>query len=219
METSIKNIIENAIQGALNIFVKTPFRFFNEADAVTYIVRNLAANIDEKSLDTEKHGVVRVHQGYPASCFGTDGYFDIVVLNPEFIQQNIEITSNLARPDEDDRQVNLCGKKTFDAIIEVKFLYEAPGRHEAITHDFDKLNKTQENADGVYFIYFQRLLKKGENWPNQLQFIEQHYESKTFENIQTYIAVGISENPEYLKIVNSCKQRDLSNLHVVFSNV
>lgn len=63
------------------------------------------------------------------------------------------------------------GSMPFVAVIEFKFLYEAPGRKGQIKNDIAKLKEVAKHSDYCCLIYMQRLLVKEKNWPKHLESI------------------------------------------------
>jgi hypothetical protein len=171
----IQTAISEAAEELFNQFEVRPFDFFNERDSISRflaILRRKHPEIWESQINHSDQIFSLLHEEYPIPTFvesTNPGRYDIVILNEDYIKGNSDY--NLSRPGQ-DREVYLPPTGiAFKAVIEFKFLYESPGRIDAIEQDLNKLDKVSKHTEYCCFIYMQRLLRNVERWNDHVMAV------------------------------------------------
>lgn len=169
--------ILNAKQELFNQFRERPYDFFNERDAISRflaILQPKCKEIFEPLMKPPAHLFSMLHEEYPIPQFVKNpfrGRYDIVILNETYIQENLKTPYELSRPGDKRRPKEPKGSKAFHAVIEFKFLYEAPGRKDEIESDLIKLEKVKAYTEYCCLIYLQRLIENKTSWENHEKWI------------------------------------------------
>jgi hypothetical protein len=179
-------ILDNLVKTFAGDFIKYPYRWFTEADAVSEFRCRLLDKNNELGWNPIVHDgkeIELVHQEYPTPFSRESrafGEYDITILKPEYIKSN-DINS-IAKPDPKTSKK----QSIFHAVFEFKLCYKSfsPQRNEAVKKDFFKLTSSKDFADHRYLIYLQRyLLKSITNWQDNFHTKSGLYEM-AFESFQ-----------------------------------
>ncbi len=149
--TILQRQIETALLQLSQEFLDDPYRYFTEADAVSRCRQLLELN-DELGKDyrtKDGHRIRLIHQEYPTifryagdqplieTPEGRRGHYDLVVLNPDFIEANSaeSITNRLLKNSVPDQE------RSFVAVFEFKLSYRGwnSGAYKNVTKDLQKL--------------------------------------------------------------------------------
>lgn len=117
----IEEAIEEALVCLVDYFIKSPFAFFTEADAVAHFRQLLILKMPalrEHHETQDKIKVSLVHNEY--NRFSDEkGRYDMVVLNPEFVNKcSLEEIANVNKKTRKKPKDNLI---PLDAAFEFKF--------------------------------------------------------------------------------------------------
>jgi hypothetical protein len=165
---SIQDIMEGAISQLAEEFLREPYRFFTEADAVARFHQLLddvpALNITFETADGHKTGLC--HREYPTFFRFSDknpterlkspasrGHYDTVILNPEFVTAHPAITVA-------NRDISAPRDKSilpFRAVVEFKLdnIGWSAGRTRGAIVELGKLELTKESPLR-YFVVLMR---------------------------------------------------------------
>ena len=189
--------IERCIKILSEKFRKWPYNFFTESDAHSYLYYsffrygNRAIKITYPSKNPIERTVL-IHREYPtffrysqkalerryALCeaFGTCGHYDMVVLNPSFVE-NHEIQAVISK-DNRIRQTIKYEDFHLLAAIEFKLLHKPLGQalKDEIKKDFVKLSWALETrqARDAYMLIFNRYDSEKTYW-KELEGLEATY--------------------------------------------
>lgn len=191
--------LERAIHQLVDEFLREPYRFFTEADAVSRFHQLLEAdktlNIRVKSKDGVSLSMI--HQEYPtffrfddgmptarldASTGARRGHYDIVILSPGFIRQHsVETVKNRDIANERIKHI-----QPFQAVVEFKLDDRGwnSGKTKGAIAEMGKLILSREEADLRYFVGLMRYTAPTENrwnkyWPDVTQAAMDHMEIRS----------------------------------------
>jgi hypothetical protein len=200
--------IERAVHQLVDEFLAEPYRFFNEAEAVSRFHHLLEAdpilNLRVKSRDGIPLSMI--HQEYPtffrfaditrvggdlgaqpmarldASRKDQRGQYDIVLLTPEFIKKHsVETIKNREISNERIKHI-----QPFQAMIEFKLEDRGwnNGKTKGATSELGKLILSRDEADLRYFVGLMRYAAPDENrwnkyWPEVMQAAMANMEIKS----------------------------------------
>lgn len=156
MSDTHKHIVDG-LKLMIDRFQKNPFSFFNEQDCRAFIYQHLIDKLPE--LVKVENATCKLHLEYPIDpSFGVTkpGRFDLVILKDSLITINKINLFNLSRP-ADKRSLKRSGVP-FEALCEIKFCYQGPGRSKDVNEDFERMHQVKAHAENVYVIYLQRML-------------------------------------------------------------
>ena len=153
----------DALKSTIERFQKNPFSFFNEQDCRAFIYQYLVSH--EQELIILQNGTCKLHLEYPIDpSIGVEnpGRFDLVILKDNQINIKKNNLFNLSRPA--NKRSNKYSETLFEALCEIKFCYQGPGRSKHVNEDFKRMFqvKSQGIAENVYVIYLQRMLSSKE---------------------------------------------------------
>jgi hypothetical protein len=143
--------IELALKRLSQEFLDDPYRYFTEADVVSRCRQLLELNdeLGRNYITKDGHKIRLIHQEYPTSFRyqgdvpmvatpdGRRGHYDLVILNPDFIEANYaeSITNRLLKHAVQEQT------GSFVAVIEFKLSYRgwSRGAYENAVIDLQKL--------------------------------------------------------------------------------
>ena len=186
--------IEKCINSLGEKFLKWPYNFFTESDALSYLycyIFRYGSKPLKELYKTKDTGIetLLVHREYPTSFrfwkksmelgeTGGRGHYDLVVLNPDFVSKH-SIDEVIAK------NFKLCKVSVQDHLvsaIELKFIVNplSARMKEEIKKDFEKLSFALEvkQARTAYLIIFNRC-RSEENFIEELKELsKKHKEVK-----------------------------------------
>lgn len=216
--------IDECIRILSEKFRKWPYNFFTESDAHSYLYYsffrygNRAIKITYPSKNPLERTVL-VHREYPTffrysqkalekryalnEPFGTCGHYDMVVLNPSFVE-NHDIQAVISK-DNKIRQTIKYGDFHLLAAIEFKLLHKPLGQalKDEIKKDFVKLNwalETRQSRD-AYLLIFNRYGMEKNYW-KELAGLESLYPRVRLIYQESYYS-----NKDHKTFIKSCLNR------------
>lgn len=165
----IQPALEKAIHKLVNEFLKEPYKFFTEADAVARFHQILDGNstFNRKAETADGDNVSLFHREYPTffRFSGSNptirlgkpasrGHYDTVILNPDFVKvHSSETVANRQIDSERDESIT-----PFDAVIEFKFHdygWSSNGA-ESVISELGKLRLSKKESPLRYLIVLTR---------------------------------------------------------------
>ena len=167
---SLHHLLTQNIQAIVNEFLQEPYRFFTEAEAVTrfHKLLNRNASLSKKYQSKDSYQIGVIHQEFPTmfrfkakdpsvkTTVGSRGHYDIVILNPAFIEQHLACVVT-------NREIGLSNTRNktltpLQAIIEFKLGDRAwsMGKTRGIKEVLGKLVLSQDDAELFYVVVLQR---------------------------------------------------------------
>ncbi len=198
----IQPALEKAIQKLVNEFLKEPYKFFTEADAVARFHQILDDNttFNRKVETTDGQKVSLLHREYPTffRFSGSNptkrlgppasrGHYDTVILNSDFVKAHPSATVA-------NRQIDLPRDKSitpFNAVIEFKFhdYGWSSNRAKSAISELGKLRLSKKESPLRYLIVLTRyrspVMNRWEKyWPSVNKAAGKH------KNIKSIFAVN-----------------------------
>lgn len=166
---AIQFALENAIHTLVDEFVREPYAFFTEADAVVRFHQLLAGDpsFNLRAQTADVHEISLVHREYPTFFRFDDrnptarlgpparrGHYDTVILNPDFVAAHpVEMVLN-----RDIRAVRSPDIVPFEAVVEFKLHSRgwSKGRAQGVIRELGKLHLSEKEAPLRYLVVLQR---------------------------------------------------------------
>lgn len=199
MMPDIQANIEHAIHTLVSEFVKEPYQFFTEADAVARFHQILESDVTltQRVETLDGHRTSTLHQEYPtffrfddknpiarldAHSGASRGHYDIVVLDPEIVRKHTaETVKN--RNITSVRDINIS---PLQAVIEFKLDDRgwSNGKSKGVIAELGKLILSRDEVELRYFVAFMRYTRSTEKawnkyWPNVMQAATERIEIKS----------------------------------------
>ncbi|MCL4457166.1 MAG: hypothetical protein M1147_04090 [Nitrospirae bacterium] len=209
--------IEEALVCLVDYFIKSPFAFFTEADAVAHFRQLLILKTPALQKHHERQDKIEVslvHSEY--NRFSDEkGHYDMVIMDPRFVNKySFEEITNVNKKGR--VKLNSIEYPPLEAAFEFK--WSKKGRPQTLTSaEKDLINLNKDTAAQLrYFILFirecsqniwgkkgQELLKKAEETKNNVRSILVNYNAKESEIYQFGSWKVKYNNKNSLKII--CK--------------
>jgi len=206
-------ILERTIHRLVDEFVKNPYAFFTEADAVSIFHKFLIENpkFNHKYVTLDGYEISTVHREFPTFFRFNDrnpigrldddsgasrGHYDTVILTPEFITSHTADTVG----NRDIRTKAIVTHPPFEAVVEFKLHNNgwSKGRAIGLLAELGKLQLTLEETRLCYLIVFQRYRAPNLNrWNRWWETVKQAAEEMV--EIRSIIAIqwlSVKNKPE-----------------------
>ena len=207
----IQPALEKAIQKLVSEFLKEPYKFFTEADAVARFHQLLDENpILNRKVETEDGQKVSLfHREYPTffrfsgsnpterlGSPASRGHYDTVILNSDFVKAHPSATVA-------NREINSSRRKSIiplDAVIEFKFhdYGWSSNRAESVISELGKLRLSKKESPLRYLIVLTRYRSPTmDRWNKYWPIVSK--EAGKHKNIKSIFAVNwlvIKRKPE-----------------------
>ena len=221
--------LEKKIYKLVSEFLKEPYKFFTEADAVVRFHQILDKNstLNRKAETTDGDKVSLFHREYPTFFRFSDsnptkklgppasrGHYDTVILNSDFVK--VHSSATVA-----NRQIDLPRDKSitpFNAVIEFKFhdYGWSSNRAESVICELGKLRLSKKESPLRYLIVLTRYRSPVMNrWNKYWPIVKK--EADKHKDINSVFAVNwleIKRKPE-IYVFGNWKNKELKKIGTV----